>query len=51
MNNAVYGLGFLGALVYYLQHATTLLGGLFGILQAILWPAFVVYRLLGFLGM
>ena len=46
--NAVYGLGFVGALIYFLQHATTLGDGLFGIIKAILWPGFIVYRILEF---
>ena len=48
---AVYGLGMIGALVYYLQHATTLGDGLFGILKALFWPGFVVFKLLEFLRM
>jgi hypothetical protein len=55
MNNggtgAVYGLGLIGALVYYLQHATTFGDGAFGILKAIVWPALLIYRLLGFFKM
>jgi hypothetical protein len=48
---AVYGLGFLGALVYFVQQATTFGDGIVGIIKAIIWPALVVHRLLGFLGM
>ncbi len=48
---ALYGLGFLGALGYYLTTATSLLGGVLGVIKAILWPAFLVYGLLKFLGM
>ncbi len=47
--DAVYGLGFLGALIYFVQHAPTLDAKLFGVLKAIVWPAFLVYRLLEFL--
>ncbi len=47
---ALYGLGFLGALVYYLTTATSLLGGVLGVIKAILWPAFLVYGLLIFIG-
>jgi len=47
--DAVYGLGLLGALVYYLQTATSFWDGVVGILQALLWPAFLVYHLLGFI--
>ena len=46
---AVYGLGLIGALVYFLQQAPTFWGALVGILKAIVWPAFVVYELLKFL--
>lgn len=41
----VYGLGFVGALVYYLQHAATFWGGIIGILKAFVWPAFLIYKL------
>lgn len=43
---AVYGLGLIGALVYYWQHAEGFWPHLWAILEAILWPAFVVYNLL-----
>ncbi len=42
---AVYGLGFVGALVYYLQHATTFWAGIIGILKALVWPAFLIFKL------
>jgi len=48
---ALYGLGFLGALWYYLTTATSLLAGFIGLLKAIVWPAFLVYGVLKFLGM
>ncbi len=48
-SEAVYGFGFIGALVYYIQHATTFLLGLLGVGKAIVWPALVVYKLLEFL--
>lgn len=41
---AVYGLGFIGALVYFVQHSTTFVDGLIGLLKAIVWPALLVYR-------
>jgi len=47
--NAVYGLGLIGALVYYIQAADSFGGGVVGVLKAIVWPAFVVYDLLKFL--
>ncbi len=42
---AIYGLGVIGAAIYYLQHATTLWLGILGILKALVWPAFIVFRL------
>jgi hypothetical protein len=50
-SGAVYGLGLIGSLVYYLQHATTFWNGILGIVKALVWPAFLVYHLLQFLHM
>jgi hypothetical protein len=50
-SNAVYGLGFIGAAIYYLSHATGFWNGVLGFLKAIVWPVFVTYGLLKFLGM
>lgn len=43
---AIYGIGVLGAVVYFIQHATSLLDGLFGIFLAIFWPGVIVYKVL-----
>lgn len=43
---AIYGLGVLGAAVYYVQHATSFTEGAWGLLKAILWPAVVLHRVL-----
>ncbi len=42
-----YSLGFIGAAVYYIQQATGFWAGVVGVLKALVWPAFVVYKLLG----
>ena len=47
---AVYGLGFIGALVYYIQSATSFWDGAYGVFQAIVWPAYFVYEILHFVG-
>lgn len=47
----IYGLGFIGALIYYLGHATTFWIGVLGFLKAIVWPAMLVYELLKYLSM
>ncbi len=46
---ALYGLGVIGALVYYLQHATSILDGIIGIVYAVFWPAVIVYQALSLL--
>jgi hypothetical protein len=43
---AVYGLGFIGALVYYIQSASSFWDGVYGVFQALVWPAFLVYGIL-----
>jgi len=48
---AVYGLGFIGALIYYIAHAQTFWMGVLGVLKAIVWPAFLIFELMKFLGM
>ena len=45
-SNAVYGLGLVGAAVYYIQMATSFWAGVIGIIKALLWPAFIVYEVL-----
>jgi len=50
-SNAVYGLGLIGAAVYFIQHATTFGAGVIGFLKALVWPAFLIYRLLELLKM
>lgn len=47
--DAVYGLGIIGALIYFITHATTFWMGVVGIFKALFWPAFLVYYLLDFL--
>jgi len=42
-SNAVYGLGFIGAAIYYILQATSFWIGVLGFLKAIVWPAFLVY--------
>lgn len=49
-SNAVYGLGFVGAVIYYISTATGFWMGVVGVLKAIVWPAFLVYEALKQLG-
>ncbi len=49
--DAVYGLGLIGALIYYIQHATTFGMGLLGLGKAIVWPALLMYKVVESLGL
>lgn len=49
--DAFYGLGFIGAVVYYISTATGFWMGVLGVLKALVWPAFLVFEVLKFLGM
>jgi hypothetical protein len=48
---AAYFVAFIGAAVYYISQATGFWMGVLGFLKGLVWPAFVVYGLLKFLGM
>jgi hypothetical protein len=48
---AVYGLGLIGAAVYFIQHATGFGDGLLGLLKAVVWPAFLIYQAMAALKM
>jgi hypothetical protein len=47
---AVYGVGFIGAAIYYISTATSFWIGVLGFLKACVWPAFLVYEALKALG-
>jgi hypothetical protein len=51
MAGGVYGLAFIGALVYFIKHAVGFWAGVVGVGKAIFWPAVVIYKLLEFLKM
>ncbi len=44
--SAVYGLGFIGAAIYYIGHAVSFWNGVLGFLKALVWPVFLVYHAL-----
>jgi hypothetical protein len=47
---SIYGVGFIGAVIYYISTATDFWMGVLGFLKALVWPGFLVYELLKFLG-
>jgi len=50
-SGAIYGLGFIGACVYFIGTAGTFWLGVLGFLKALVWPAFLVYAALKYLGL
>ena len=50
-SGAVYGLGFIGAAIYYVQTATGFWDGFVGVIKALFWPGFLVYELMKYLHM
>lgn len=47
--NAIYGLGVVGALFYFLNGATTFTAVMIGIGKAFFWPAILMFKLLTYL--
>lgn len=45
----LYCMGFIGSLIYFIQHAATFGEGVMGILKAFVWPGVLVYKLCEFL--
>ena len=48
---AIYGLGLIGAAIYYIVQATSFWMGVWGVIKAIVWPAFLVFEAMKSLGM
>lgn len=47
--SSLYGLAFVGAVVYYVQNATSFWVGVWGVIKAIFWPGVLMYKLLEYL--
>jgi hypothetical protein len=45
-----YGLGVIGAAVYYISVAGGFWVGVLGVLKALVWPAFLIFELLKYVG-
>jgi len=50
-SEAIYGLGVIGAVIYYIQHAMTFWIGVLGVIKAVFWPAVLLYKVLELLKM
>ncbi|HEY3295939.1 MAG TPA: hypothetical protein VGL38_10910 [bacterium] len=51
VSSGVYGMAFIGAAIYYIEHASTFWEGVLGLLKAMIWPAMLIYKLLEYLKM
>jgi hypothetical protein len=49
-SGAVYGLGFIGSAIYFISTATGFWMGVLGLLKALVWPAFLIFDLLKYIG-
>lgn len=47
--NCIYGLGMIGAAIFFIGNSNSFLTVVLAILKAIVWPVFMVYELLKFL--
>ena len=47
----LYGLGAIGAAIFYISTATGFWNGVWGVIKALLWPAFLVFEALHFFSM
>jgi hypothetical protein len=45
-SGALYGLGIIGAAIYFIQHAHLFIDGVVGIIYAIFWPSVILYKVL-----
>ncbi|MDP2671787.1 MAG: hypothetical protein Q8P13_05020 [bacterium] len=50
-SGAIYGLGIIGALIYFLQRADSFWAVLLGIAKAVFWPAVILYEVLKLLNL
>ncbi len=50
-SSALYGMGFIGAAIYFISHAVGFWMGVLGFLKAMIWPVFLVYEAFKYLGL
>ena len=49
-SGVIFGLGIIGAAIYFIGQASTFWMGVLGFLKALIWPVFMVYEAFKFLG-
>ncbi|MEW6040240.1 MAG: hypothetical protein AB1633_01840 [Elusimicrobiota bacterium] len=50
-SGAIYGLGFIGTVYYYIQHAAGFWALVWGVIKAIFWPAVLLHKVFELLKM
>jgi hypothetical protein len=50
-NGAIYGMGVIGALFYFIHQAAGFWAGVVGVIKAVFWPAVLIYKVLDLLKM
>ena len=50
-SGALYGLGLIGAAVYFIGQADGFWMGVLGFLKAVVWPALLIYKVFTMIGM
>jgi hypothetical protein len=51
VSGGIYGMAFIGAAIYFIQHAASFWGGVLGFFKAVFWPAVLMYKVLDLLKM
>ena len=51
VSGGIYGMAFIGAAIYFIQHAASFWGGVLGFFKAVFWPAVLMYKVLELLKM
>ncbi len=48
-NGCIYGLGFIGSVIFFIGKASSFGEGILGFLKALIWPAIMVYEVFKYL--
>lgn len=46
VSGGIYGMAFIGAVFYFISHAATFWMGVLGVVKALIWPAYLIYKIL-----
>jgi len=49
-SGAIFGLGFIGSVIYFISTASDFWMGVLGVLKSLVWPAVMAYELFMFVG-